>query len=572
MEIPGCDQLELVTRTERSQTYRALRRLTGESVSVRVWPVALPDERLRRRFLRDAEQASHLPRHPALARIEDAGFANDGRPFVVTEPLPQQTLADVLPVDGPMPVGAALHLGVVIADAVAAAHDAGEVHSHIDPSVVFLAAGAPVLSDFGTVCITEALARATGPAPRPRYFAAPEQLERGAVGIASDVYSLGAIVYAALAGRAPHERFEPGAPESAALVLLRTLQAELPPIDRADVPTPLIMALRQALDPDPSARTASARTFATALQDVQRANHREVTEPAREGVAASGHRPGPRASQRAGAGSPPVGSPAGMDDHWPGASPSMGPPAGAPTSPAWPTAPRLRDRTADDGQVPADKPPSQMLFHPIEDETPRPAEEPQAPRPPAEPQPPATAPAPQLPPPRRPPLRSPAEHGRDQAPASPRPPARSTTRRLWPVGLVGGALVVAVALAASGVLSDDDPPGPGPGPTSTEAPNAAVPTGLGALESPAGVQLDWEGVATSTYAVLVMSETTAPTVLTADDGPGFLVPSAELRTGVGYCFAVADMAALDTSGGDTEAAFSTPVCIRGASEDTVRKR
>jgi serine/threonine protein kinase len=507
--------LEPVAHDGVVATYRGLRRPTGGPVSVRVWPVTLGDERARRRFLREARQAGELPHHPGRARVVDAGLTRDDRPFVVTEPLPPVTLADALRVEGPMPVDGAGRLGAEIADALASTHAAGLVHGRIDPSAVFLGPGRVLLADLGTEALTDALVRAAGPG-RPRYFAAPEQLERGAVGAGTDVYSLAAVVHAALTGRAPHQQDGPGGATPAALLLLRALQDGPPRLDRPDVPEPLAEALRRALDPDPATRTASARDLAAALRV-------PVAVPP-VAVAA----PDPR-------------------DHWPEALPSTGPPADAPTSPVW--APMPASGGVRDGATDVDRAPARVDVHPIE--------------PPARPPPavPASRPPTGLPPAPPPPV-PPGDRRGDRA------PQRSPAKRLVPIALAAGALAVAVAVVVLTRPGGDDPTDPDP--SGPAGPDVAAPSGLGAVERPEGVRLDWVGDAAERYAVLVLSEATAPVVLTAEDGSGFLVPAAELRPEVGYCFAVAPMAAVE-DGASTEEAFTAPVCIRGASGDTVRR-
>ncbi len=101
-------------------------------------------------------------------------------------------------------------------------------------------------------------------------WASPEALGDGAVlRPTSDVYSLGATVYALLAGRAPHEGVAGPGLDTPADVLDRMRSDTVPPIGRPDVPPELEEVLATALSASPSARHTSALSFGRALQQVE---------------------------------------------------------------------------------------------------------------------------------------------------------------------------------------------------------------------------------------------------------------------------------------------------------------
>jgi hypothetical protein len=155
-------------------------------------------------------------------------------------------------------------------------------------------------------------------------------------------------------------------------------------------------------------------------------------------------------------------------------------------------------------------------------------------------------------------------------PAGPPPVEPRRRSRALPVlaAVVGVAALAAVALALL-PRDDDADPETGPDPQSTTSTSLVVPTGLTAVESAAGVQLDWDGPESDGYAVLMLSEIAAPRVLPVDQGTSMLVPTTSLVPDDAYCFAVAYVAGLEAAP-ESEDAFSPPICIRGASEDTVR--
>jgi len=91
------------------------------------------------------------------------------------------------------------------------------------------------------------------------------------------------------------------------------------------------------------------------------------------------------------------------------------------------------------------------------------------------------------------------------------------------------------------------------------------------VETQAGVQVDWAGEEPADYTVLVLSEADAPTALPAPGATSLLIPATTLRPDTGYCFSVARVDAVNAAPeGGASKAFSPPVCIRGASKDTVR--
>ena len=163
----------------------------------------------------------------------------------------------------------AIDIGVQLSRAVAAVHDSGLLHRDIKAQNVMLADdGRVMLMDFGTGLDLTAVAE-TGLAGTPRYLA-PELFAGGAATTASDVYSLGVLLYYLLTGRYPvggeslhalrlaHERKE------------RTALVEVAP----DLPRRLTRAIEHAIDPQPDRRCQSAAALTVALRSAQRGSPR----------------------------------------------------------------------------------------------------------------------------------------------------------------------------------------------------------------------------------------------------------------------------------------------------------
>jgi tetratricopeptide (TPR) repeat protein len=154
--------------------------------------------------------------HPNIARLYDAGVSLDGRPYIALEYVPGQPI-DQYCIVRALPIREILLLVLQVARAVAYAHAHLVVHRDLKPSNIQVGSDGQVhLLDFGIAKLLEpnasepvstaesSLTRQLGEALTPDY-ASPEQLEGGAVGTASDVYSLGIVMYQLLARQRPYK-------------------------------------------------------------------------------------------------------------------------------------------------------------------------------------------------------------------------------------------------------------------------------------------------------------------------------------------------------------------------------
>jgi len=227
-------------------------------VAVKVLPEHLAgDDAFRARFVREARLAGRLS-HPNVVRVYDAGEA-DGRPFIVMEYVPGASLADT----GPLPVPRVVDLGTQACAGLQHAHDAGLVHRDVKPANLLVRDdGVLKIADFGIARAAESTRHTqAGMLLGTAAYLAPEQIAGEDATAASDLYSLGAVLYELLAGRPPYS--------FSSLGELAAKQAEgivEPVADVApDVPREVEAAVMHALARDPGFRPASAAELAQEL-------------------------------------------------------------------------------------------------------------------------------------------------------------------------------------------------------------------------------------------------------------------------------------------------------------------
>jgi hypothetical protein len=208
--------------------------------------------------LREARAAARLS-HPSVVTVFDI-VEEQGRPWIVMELVPGRSLDQVIAEDGPLPPQHATELGTSLLGALAAAHAAGVLHRDVKPGNVLVTAdGRAVLTDFGIATFEEdpGLTQAGMVVGTPG-FTAPERVRGHGATPASDLWSLGATLYAAVEGRGPFDRVGGAAAISAGVAV-----EDAPRAPSAGPLGPVIDAL---LRRDPATRPDAA-TAATLLTD-----------------------------------------------------------------------------------------------------------------------------------------------------------------------------------------------------------------------------------------------------------------------------------------------------------------
>ncbi|WP_143590589.1 protein kinase domain-containing protein [Thermoactinospora rubra] len=198
-------------------------------------------------FLREVELAKHVARF-CTAQVIDVGFAEDGRPYIVSEYVDGPSLHREVALTGPKRGASLERLAVGCATALAAIHRAGIVHRDFKPQNVLLGPDGPRVIDFGLARALDAAATQSGRGVGTPAYMAPEQITASAVTGAADVFAWGATMCYAANGWAPFGQ------DSVAPVLHRILTAP-PELGRLD--GQLGVLVRACLDKDPRNRPAS---------------------------------------------------------------------------------------------------------------------------------------------------------------------------------------------------------------------------------------------------------------------------------------------------------------------------
>jgi len=209
-------------------------------------------EEARQRAMREGRIAARLQHQNAIVVFDVA--EDEGQPVLVMEYLPSQSLASVLTEQGVLPPQTVARIGAQVAGALAAAHMAGIVHRDLKPGNILLGDnGIAKITDFGIsraigdVSVTKSGILAGTPA-----YLSPEVALGRDPAPASDVFSLGSTLYAAVEGEPPF-----GTDENAISLLHRVARGQVDPPRQAG---PLAPALMQLLRPDPVDRPTMAQT------------------------------------------------------------------------------------------------------------------------------------------------------------------------------------------------------------------------------------------------------------------------------------------------------------------------
>lgn len=264
LTIPGIEDLEPVGRGGFGTVYRGWQPELRRQVAVKVLDARGTDADAAGRFKREGMAMGAVSGHPNVVPVYSTGTVDD-RLYLVMPYLEDGSLADRMAA-GPVPPDEVVSIGRDLADGLAAAHAAGVLHRDLKPANVLRTQyGALQLADFGVARFVDTTQTVGGDVTATVPYAAPEVLAGAASSEASDVYSLGATLHAALRGRPPYE----SGPDEAAIALAVRVLNDAPPDLRAfGVPDALASVIEQAMARDVSDRFQTAAALRDALDAV----------------------------------------------------------------------------------------------------------------------------------------------------------------------------------------------------------------------------------------------------------------------------------------------------------------
>ncbi|MFD5233851.1 protein kinase [Streptomyces qaidamensis] len=262
--------MEALGRGGMGVVWKAVDEVLGREVAVkelRTYTDAAGPELadLQLRMRREARAAARV-RHPGVISVHDIAQV-DGRPIIVMELVDGPSLDDVLRQRGTLDPGEAAGIGAKVMDALAAAHRAGVLHRDVKPANILLdRSGRVVLTDFGIATMDDPgdgsathLTR-SGELVGSLDYLAPERAQGADPGPASDIWALGATLYAAVEGSSPFRR------TSTFSTLTAIVTEPLPEPHRAGSLAPVLQRL---MDKRPESRpeAGQARELLQAVAD-----------------------------------------------------------------------------------------------------------------------------------------------------------------------------------------------------------------------------------------------------------------------------------------------------------------
>ena len=247
-----------------ADVYRAWDSQLKRSVAIKISRTAILDEesQLYLRFQREAESAAQLS-HPSVVQVYEFGI-EDSKPFIVSQFMEGGSLAERLQ-QGSVGQNQAAEWIVHICEAADYANRFGIVHRDIKPgNILFDDSNEPHLGDFGLASLSDEKSRLTEHGDvlgTPAYMSPEQAMAKSDVGPASDVYSLGVVLYELLTGQLPFQ----GKAHSVIQQAIHS-QPEDPRKLRSGLPSDLSVICLKALAKEPKVRYQSPRALAEDLR------------------------------------------------------------------------------------------------------------------------------------------------------------------------------------------------------------------------------------------------------------------------------------------------------------------
>ena len=257
--------VEFIGKGGMALVYRAIDKRTGHSVAVKILrPEFNQDAEFSSRFEREAMAASKMSHHN-IVNLLDVGQDADLR-YLVMEYVKGRTLKEVIRQKGALPPTVAAQIGIRILSALQHAHKNGIIHRDIKPQNILVHSdGLIKVADFGIARVAGSNTISTDDSVMGSvHYFSPEQAKGEPVTAASDLYSVGVVLYEMLTGKPPFDGETPVA------VAMQHIGGKAKPISELNpaVPPAMERVVEKAMEKRPERRYQSALEMA---QDLQRA-------------------------------------------------------------------------------------------------------------------------------------------------------------------------------------------------------------------------------------------------------------------------------------------------------------
>ncbi len=257
--------VEFIGKGGMALVYRAVDRRTGHSVAVKILrPEYNQDAEFCSRFEREAVAASKMSHHN-IVNLLDVG-QDDNMRYLVMEYVRGRTLKEVIKQKGPLKPAVAAQIGIRILSALQHAHKNGIIHRDIKPQNILVHSdGLIKVGDFGIARVVGSNTISTDDMVMGSvHYFSPEQAKGEPVTAASDLYSVGVVLYEMLTGRPPFDGETPIA------IAMQHIGSKAQPIREIEpsVPPAMERVVEKAMEKRPERRYQSALEMA---QDLQRA-------------------------------------------------------------------------------------------------------------------------------------------------------------------------------------------------------------------------------------------------------------------------------------------------------------
>ena len=275
LSAAGFDDADEIGRGGFGIVFRCNQVELDRIVAVKVLTAELHEDR--ERFLREQRAMARLTGHPNIVGVLQVGETASGYPYLVMQYHRQGSLQARIKRLGLLPIDEVLRVGVKMAGALESAHRLGILHRDVKPANILMTDyGEPALTDFGIAHVAGGFETAAGTFTGSPAFTAPEILSGDPASQASDIYGLGATLFAALTG---HAAFERRTGEQVVAQFLRIATEPVPDLRDGGIPNDVSAVIEEAMSREPTDRP-SAITLGEELQRAQSARGFPVDEMA----------------------------------------------------------------------------------------------------------------------------------------------------------------------------------------------------------------------------------------------------------------------------------------------------